>query len=52
MNAKQAYADRCAIVLHLREHGRSIKDVQAIMRLTPENVRRHEARARRNQRRR
>jgi hypothetical protein len=46
----QAYAARCSIVLGLREGGRSIPEVRAIMRMTPEEVRRHEARARRNQR--
>jgi DNA-binding transcriptional MerR regulator len=44
----RAYAARCSIVLHLRERGRSIQEVKAIMRMTPEEVRRHEARARRN----
>jgi hypothetical protein len=45
MNSRAAFLIRCEIVAALRDAGRSVADVGAIMRLTKDNVRRHAARA-------
>lgn len=47
MNAREAYLERCQLVALMRQQGLTLASCAAVMRISKENVRRHEARGRR-----